>query len=107
MHAEKELVSTTALLKTLVTSIEEKFLHLNLPQVNVRLPFPTPLSPEIKRELTTREREVAQLLLYRLKNKEIAQKLHLSIRTVRTHRQNIYQKLGVGSLDELLSMFNR
>ncbi|MGQ9513049.1 response regulator transcription factor [Thermodesulfitimonas sp.] len=34
---------------------------------------------------------------------KVAAELHLSIRTVRTHRQHIYRKFGTGSLDELSS----
>ncbi|MEX1336731.1 helix-turn-helix transcriptional regulator, partial [Hydrogenibacillus schlegelii] len=32
----------------------------------------------------------------------MAQKLHISVWTVRTHRKNVYRKLGVSTLRELV-----
>lgn len=50
--------------------------------------------------LTDREREVLQLLARGLSNKDIAQKLYLSVRTVEGHLANIYGKLQVKSRTE-------
>jgi DNA-binding NarL/FixJ family response regulator len=50
--------------------------------------------------LTGREREVLQLLARGLSNKDIAQKLYLSVRTVEGHLANIYGKLHVKSRTE-------
>ncbi|MGH2661326.1 MAG: LuxR C-terminal-related transcriptional regulator [Actinomycetota bacterium] len=47
--------------------------------------------------LTTREREVLQLLARGLDNRAIARQLHLSPHTARTHVGNILRKLGVHS----------
>jgi DNA-binding NarL/FixJ family response regulator len=47
--------------------------------------------------LTGREREVAQLLVRRLTNAEIAAELFLSEKTVESHLRNIFRKLDVGS----------
>ena len=47
--------------------------------------------------LTRREQEILALLAQRLTATEIAQKLVLSDQTVKRHRANIYQKLGVNS----------
>ncbi|MHB0870506.1 MAG: LuxR C-terminal-related transcriptional regulator [Chloroflexota bacterium] len=47
--------------------------------------------------LSEREREILGLLTAGLSNKEIAQKLYLSVRTVEVHLRNIYSKLGVRS----------
>jgi DNA-binding NarL/FixJ family response regulator len=51
--------------------------------------------------LTTREAEVLELLQAGRSNAEIAQALHVSIETVRTHTRRIYRKLGVTSRREL------
>lgn len=52
--------------------------------------------------LTQREREVCELLSYGHTNAEIAKKLHLSARTVETHRMKIMAKLDIKSRAELV-----
>jgi two-component system, NarL family, response regulator NreC len=52
--------------------------------------------------LTTREREVLQLLAEGKSNKEVASMLNLSLYTVETHRGNILQKLNLHSVPELI-----
>ena len=47
--------------------------------------------------LTRREREVLQALADGLNDREIAERLHISTETVRTHMVNILRKLGVDS----------
>ncbi len=47
--------------------------------------------------ITDRERDVLGLLAQGLSNKDMAQKLYLSVRTVEGHLASIYAKLGVGS----------
>ena len=51
--------------------------------------------------LTSRERDVAALAAYGVSNAEIAQRLGLSIRTVETHLQRVYTKLGIHGRAEL------
>lgn len=50
-----------------------------------------------KQELTKREMEMLELLSKGYRYKEIADKLFISIDTVRTHIRNIYEKLHVNS----------
>jgi two-component system, NarL family, response regulator NreC len=52
--------------------------------------------------LSTREREILQLLAEGRNNKEIASLLNLSLYTVETHRSNILQKLNLHSQAELI-----
>jgi DNA-binding NarL/FixJ family response regulator len=52
--------------------------------------------------LTTREREILQLLAEGNSNKEVAAVLNLSLYTVETHRGNILQKLNLHSTAELI-----
>jgi DNA-binding CsgD family transcriptional regulator len=47
--------------------------------------------------LTARELEIAELLAARKTNREIADHLFLSGKTVETHLRNIFAKLGVSS----------
>jgi DNA-binding NarL/FixJ family response regulator len=48
--------------------------------------------------LTTREREVVQLLAEGLSNKEVAKRLELSVKTVETHRSSSMRKLNAHSV---------
>jgi len=54
------------------------------------------------RRLTPREREIIQLLAEGRSNKEIATLIHLSVKTVETHRSNLMRKLGLHSLSDLI-----
>jgi LuxR family maltose regulon positive regulatory protein len=58
---------------------------------------PTPIAQPLIEPLSNREMEILKLLSKRLQNKEIAEKLFISPNTVRTHLQNIYQKLNTSS----------
>ena len=53
-------------------------------------------------ELSVREGEVLRLIALGLTNAEIAERLHLSVRTVETHRAHIHQKLDIRSRAELV-----
>lgn len=50
--------------------------------------------------LTERERDVLSLLAQGMTNKDIAQSLFLSVRTIEAHLRNIYSKLDVGNRTE-------
>jgi two-component system, NarL family, response regulator NreC len=52
--------------------------------------------------LSDREREVLRLLALGHTNQEIAQKLHISVRTSEAHRAHIMQKLGLSTRAELV-----
>ena len=52
--------------------------------------------------LTSREREILQLLAEGKSNKEVATLLNLSLYTVETHRGNIQEKLNLRSWPELI-----
>lgn len=52
--------------------------------------------------LSSREREILQLLAENKTNKEIAARLGISVRTVETHRRSVMQKLDASSIVELV-----
>ena len=58
---------------------------------------PAPADP-----LSSREREVLQLLASNKSNKEVATQLGISVRTVETHRRSIMLKLNANSIVELV-----
>jgi DNA-binding NarL/FixJ family response regulator len=52
-------------------------------------------------ELTTREREVLQLIARGYRYKEIAARLHLSVKTIESHVSSVLRKLQLSSRHEL------
>lgn len=66
-------------------------------------PSPTPTDYQ----LTRREKEILQMVYEGLSNKEIAERLDKSVRTVETHRFNIMKKLDVNNITEMLKKIER
>ncbi len=64
----------------------------------------THLSDKFDR-LSPREREIMDMILEGNTSKETAEKLSLSPRTVEVHRSNIYTKLGIKSLPQLIQEY--
>jgi two-component system, LuxR family, response regulator FixJ len=71
-------------------------------------PAPSPLEQAVMAErnarfsrLTAREREVVGLVMQEKRNKVIADRLNISIKTVELHRKNAMTKLGARSVIEL------
>ena len=54
-----------------------------------------------KHKLSEREIEISKEICNGLNNNEIAEKLRLSFHTIKTHRKNIYTKLGISHVTEL------
>ncbi len=52
---------------------------------------------QLPEPLTRREKEILELVCDGATNKEIAERLFLSISTVKNHIHNIYGKIGVGN----------
>ncbi|TDP93481.1 regulatory LuxR family protein [Leucobacter luti] len=66
-----------------------------LAELGVWLPLPPAAG------LTAREREVALLAALGHSSRFIAERLHISVRTVETHLSNVFAKVGVENRDEL------
>jgi DNA-binding NarL/FixJ family response regulator len=60
--------------------------------------------PRAKRpeSLTSREQEILELIWAGFKNKEVGQKLKISVKTVEAHRANMMKKLRVSNTAQLL-----
>ncbi len=52
--------------------------------------------------LTLREKELVRLIVLGYTNKEMADKLLISVKTVENHKTNIMQKLGLDSKHQLI-----
>lgn len=76
-----------------------------VPDALASKPFtvPSPSPQPLVEPLTNRELDVLAFLAQRLRNQEIADKLFVSIETVKTHLKNIYQKLNVSKRHEAVS----
>jgi two-component system nitrate/nitrite response regulator NarL len=59
-------------------------------------------NPDDGKLLSDREREIVKLIAKEYSNKQIAEKLFISERTVETHRKNIFKKTGANSLVGLI-----
>ena len=57
---------------------------------------------EAARTLSTREREIVQLLAEGASNKDVARALGISVKTAETHRGNIMRKMEFASLSDLV-----
>jgi DNA-binding NarL/FixJ family response regulator len=62
--------------------------------------LPTPVDPELD-QLTPREREVLRLIARGYTYKEMASRLHLSVKTVETHVSSVLRKLQLSNRHEL------
>ena len=59
--------------------------------------------PEIKENLTSRENEILGLAAKGMSNKDIANTLSLSVRTIKAHLTNIFNKMGASSRTEAIT----
>jgi DNA-binding CsgD family transcriptional regulator len=83
-----------------LTLEEFHFLHLLCSAVSLHLARLKTLYAYQK--LTPREQEVFQQLLFGQNNQQIAQKLNITVRTVKYHLGNIFQKYGVTQRFQLI-----
>lgn len=92
-YVQKEMVSAFISEKPQVVDIATMSMEEKIQLVLARLPAETMLAP--------REREVLEGILENKRRKDIAEQLHLSENTIKTHTRSLYNKLGVTSREEL------
>ena len=98
--AGRDLVSALEELQLNKTFFTTKISEMVLASfLNSRTMEPTPSNAL---GLTSREREVIQLVAEGKSTKEVAVTLGLSVKTADTHRSNLMRKLGVHSVSELV-----
>lgn len=83
----------------------------NLSNLQATSPEETKLPPKFEQNcklynLTNREIEIIKLMIKGTKYKEIAKTLFISDRTVTTHIQNIFDKIGVSNKVEMINKLN-
>jgi DNA-binding NarL/FixJ family response regulator len=61
-----------------------------------------PAASSEEAKLTDREREVLQLIAEGCSNRDIAQKLQISIKTAGVHRTNLMEKIGIHNVTDLV-----
>lgn len=99
-HPMADLLVRLKQKKVAVDHIETLLAAFRDPQVEFPTRIQPPeskLDPPLVDPLTNRERDVLELLAERLQDKEIADKLCVSMATVKTHLRHIYEKLAVGN----------
>ena len=71
---------------------------------NVATPPPDPFGDSFanRLNLTFREVEIIALIRTGLTSEQIAEQIHLSVETVKTHRKNIHFKLGINKATDLV-----
>ena len=100
----RDAKSQRALLRTLDRFLHQQ--HFNTPWLTREVVEDYLRWAEIKKEdrdsLTHREREILQLVAEGYTNQGIADILHISIKTVKSHRSNLMQKLDLHNRGDLI-----
>jgi DNA-binding CsgD family transcriptional regulator len=78
-------------------------LTCRVPLHDIAAPPETPAARRLD-QLRDREREVLELMIAGLRNRDIAARLFISVRTVKYHVSNILQKLDVASRTEAIAL---
>lgn len=88
--------------ETLLDSISEAFSHADDSKKQRQV------TAEIRQRhatLTEREREVMRHVVVGMSNRDLAELLGLSQRTIETHRQSVMKKMGAASLPDLVRKY--
>lgn len=75
--------------------IGQRYLPDHIKDFLVNDSFGQPKNNSFIPKLTSREKEIVQLISQEFTTEEIAEKLFISVKTVESHKNNLFQKLGV------------
>lgn len=92
--------NTSAHNHLIINTTQESIIE-QLRELIVKKASPMMDATELNGELSTREIEVLQLIVSGITNKEVADRLCISLNTVLTHRKNITTKLGIKTIPGL------
>ena len=99
--ADRDLVIAVEALANRRTFFTARAADMLLSDFSDRIASPQPAASPRSR-LTSREREIVQLLAEGKSSKEVAVALGISVKTAETHRANVMRKLQVHSVSELV-----
>ena len=99
----QELIQSIRAIRTSVAQVSPEMMKRLVRREGA--PATGPLA--VLESLTQREKEILELLLDALENRDIAQKLGISEQTVKNHVHNLYEKLDVGSRIQLIRVMGR
>jgi len=100
--ADRDLVNAVEALANNRTFFTARAADMLLNDFSERNAVPTVPQPPTPSRLTSREREIVQLLAEGKSSKEVAVALGISVKTAETHRANIMRKLQLHSVSELV-----
>jgi DNA-binding NarL/FixJ family response regulator len=99
--ADRDLVTAVDCIANRTTFFTPRASEMLLDNFSRQASEPEPRLPQRNR-LTSREREIVQLLAEGKSSKEVAVALGISVKTAETHRSNIMRKLEIHSVSELV-----
>jgi DNA-binding NarL/FixJ family response regulator len=100
--ADRDLVNAVEALANNRTFFTARAADMLLNDFSERNAAPAVPQPPTPSRLTSREREIVQLLAEGKSSKEVAVALGISVKTAETHRANIMRKLQLHSVSELV-----
>ena len=99
--ADRDLVSAVEALANHRTFFTSRAAEMLLNGFSNQNSVPNP-EAHLRNRLTSREREIVQLLAEGKSSKEVASSLNISVKTAETHRANIMRKLQLHTVSELV-----
>jgi DNA-binding NarL/FixJ family response regulator len=99
--ADRDLISAIEALANHRTFFTARAAEILLDRFSMQHSVPDP-EAHLRNRLTSREREIVQLLAEGKSSKEVAVALGISVKTAETHRANIMKKLDMHSVSEVV-----